>query len=277
MDIRIGSIVEKFIDLLLVYFGSFFEMVSQVVGNFMAQTEEMFLALPPLVIILLFVGIAWLLADKKVATFTLVGLLLIFSMGLWTPTIQTFVLVFVATVISLLLGIPMGILMSNNDFLDKLLTPVLDFMQTMPPFVYLIPAVMFFGIGNVPGIMATVIFSMPPAIRLTKLGLSQVPSELEEVGHSFGSNPWQMLLKIKLPLALPAIMTGINQSIMLSLSMVVIASMIGASGLGAQVLNGIQRMEIGVGFEAGLAVVILAIILDRVTSGISQSSDRVSS
>ncbi|PRX27154.1 glycine betaine/proline transport system permease protein [Orenia metallireducens] len=277
MYIRIGAIVEKFIDLLLLYFGGFFEMVSQVVGNFMAQTEEIFLALPPLIIILLFVGIAWFLADKKVATFTLVGLLLIFSMGLWVPTIQTFVLVFVATVISLLLGIPMGILMSNNDFLDKLLTPVLDFMQTMPPFVYLIPAVMFFGIGNVPGIMATVIFSMPPAIRLTKLGLSQVPSELEEVGHSFGSNPWQMLLKIKLPLALPAIMTGINQSIMLSLSMVVIASMIGASGLGAQVLNGIQRMEIGVGFEAGLAVVILAIILDRVTSGISQSSDRVSS
>jgi len=138
-------------------------------------------------------------------------------------------------------------------------------MQTMPPFVYLIPAVMFFGIGQVPAVISTVIFAMPPAIRLTKLGLNQVPKELIEVGNSFGFTPFELLLKIQLPMATPSILAGINQSIMLSLSMVVIASMIGASGLGSNVLNGIQKMEIGVGFEAGLSVVILAIILDRIT------------
>jgi len=271
MDLGIGTSIEKLIDFLLAHFGPLFDFISRVIGGFMDSTSSALLSLPPLIIILGFVIIAWVVADKKVAIFTFLGLLLIFGMGLWVVTIETFVLVLVATIIALLLGIPMGILISNNRLLDRLVTPVLDFMQTMPPFVYLIPAVMFFGIGNVPGIMATVIFSMPPAIRLTKLGLQQVPDELEEVGHSFGSTPIQMLVKIKLPLALPAIMTGVNQSIMLSLSMVVIASMIGASGLGGEVLNGIQRMEIGIGFEAGLAVVILAIILDRITSGITKN------
>ncbi len=267
----IGSSIEALIDFLLANFGPWFDGVAKVIGTFMGGTEDLVLSFSPIIVIIIFAVVAWFLADKKVAIFTMVGLFLIFGMGLWVATMETFVLVLVATIIALLIGIPVGILMSGNQLLNKLITPVLDFMQTMPPFVYLIPAVMFFGIGNVPGIMATVIFTMPPAIRLTKLGLNQVPEELEEVGHAFGSRPLQMLLKIKLPIALPSIMTGINQSIMLSLSMVVISSMIGASGLGEKVLNGIQRMEIGIGFEAGLAVVILAIILDRITSGITQT------
>ncbi|WP_035571591.1 ABC transporter permease [Halonatronum saccharophilum] len=271
MNLSIGLVVESFIDFLLINFGPLFALIAQIVGGFMGGVESLILSLPPIVLIIVFALVAYLLADKKVALFTIIGFLLIFSMGLWIVTMQTFVMVLVSASIALFLGIPIGIIMSGNKFLDDFLTPALDFMQTMPPFVYLIPAVMFFGIGNVPGVMATVVFSMPPAIRLTKLGLKQVPDELEEVGTSFGSTPLQMLVKIKLPLALPSIMAGINQSIMLSLSMVVIASMIGANGLGEAVLTGIQRMQIGIGFEAGLAVVILAIVLDRITSGIGQS------
>lgn len=272
MDLPIGKGVEILLDVLLNNFGPFFEIVSNLVEEFMTGFTDLLLAAPPLVIMLALTGLALLIADKGVAFFSFAGLFVVFGMGLWVATIRTFVLVFVAAVIALAIGIPTGILINNSQLLNRIITPVLDFMQTMPPFVYLIPATMFFGIGNVPGVMATVIFAMPPAIRLTDLGLSQVPDELEEVGASFGCTPWQMLFKVRLPLALPSIMAGVNQCIMLSLSMVVIASMIGAKGLGAEVLNGIQKMQIGVGFEAGLGVVILAIILDRVTRGLKQAN-----
>ncbi len=272
MRLPIGSVVESLINFLLDGFGPVFDFIALIIGGFMANVEGVVLSLPPLVVILILTGVAWFLSTRRIAAFTFAGLMLVFSMGLWISLMQTFVLVLIATIVALLVGIPLGILMSSNKLLDSLFTPVLDFMQTMPPFVYLIPAVMFFGIGNVPGIMATVIFAMPPAIRLTRLGLKQVPDELEEVGVAFGSTWWQMLVKIKFPLALPSIMAGINQCIMLSLSMVVIASMIGASGLGEEVLNGIQRMEIGIGFEAGLSVVILAIILDRITGDIGKTN-----
>ena len=270
-QIPVGKAIEVFIDWLLSNFGIVFDFISVQVASFMGSLENLILSFPPLIVILVLSVIAWKLANKKVALFTFLGLMLTSGMDLWIPTMQTFVLVVVATLIALAIGIPMGVLMSSNKLLEEVFTPILDFMQTMPPFVYLIPAVMFFGIGDVPGIMATVIFAMPPAIRLTNLGLSQIPEELEEVGEAFGTNKLQMLFKIKLPLALPSIMAGVNQCIMLALSMVVIASMIGADGLGAEVLNGIQRMQIGVGFEGGLGVVILAIMLDRITSGIGES------
>src|SRR5690606_22743679 len=158
----------------------------------------------------------------------------------------------------------------HNDWVDRLLRPVLDFMQTMPSFVYLIPAVMLFGLGTVPGVLATVVFALPPLVRLANPGIRQVPSDLVEAGEAFGSSPWQMLAKIQLPVALPTIMAGVNQSIMMALSMVVIAAMIGAGGLGAEVLRGIQRLQIGSGFEAGLAVVLLAMTLDRFTQSVGK-------
>jgi glycine betaine/proline transport system permease protein len=163
------------------------------------------------------------------------------------------------------LGIPLGIWAARSHLVERLVRPVLDLMQTMPAFVYLIPAAMFFGLGRVPGVVATIVFAMPPVVRLTNLGIHQVPKELVEAGLAFGCTPWQLLFRVQLPSAKPSIMAGVNQTIMLALSMVVIASMIGAGGLGDTVLRGIQRLDVGLGFEGGLGVVILAIILDRIT------------
>lgn len=272
--IPIGSVVEQFVNFLQDNYGGFFEAIADVIEGFMGWTQTLLLSLPPLVFVIALGILAYVLVNWKISLFTFGSLVLVFYMGIWVYFIQTFVLVLVAAIISLAIGLPIGVLISRYKKLDKVITPILDFMQTMPPFVYLIPAALLFGTGEVPGIIATVIFSMPPAIRMTKLGLDQVPDELQEVGHSFGLNGIQMLYKIRLPMALPSIMAGINQSIMLALSMVVIASMIGAEGLGSQVLTGIQRLEIGVGFEAGLGVVILAVILDRLTGSIKLNRNK---
>jgi glycine betaine/proline transport system permease protein len=176
-----------------------------------------------------------------------------------------------STFISLLLGIPLGIWTSKSKYVEMGVRPVLDLMQTMPAFVYLIPAAMLFGLGRVPGILATVIFAMPPAVRLTALGIKQVNREIVEAGQAFGCTPWQLLYKVQIPNALPSIMTGVNQTIMMALSMVIIASMVGAGGLGNDVLASIQRLDIGLGFESGLSVVLLAIILDRITESFGRS------
>lgn len=272
--IPIGSVVEQFVNFLQDNYGGFFETIADAIEGFMGWTQMLLLSLPPLVFVIILAALAYVLANWKVSLFTFASLVLVFYMGIWIYFIKTFVLVLVSALISLAIGLPLGVLSSRYKKIDRIITPVLDFMQTMPPFVYLIPAALLFGTGEVPGIISTVIFSMPPAIRLTKLGLNQVPEELEEVGNSFGLNGAQMLYKIRLPMALPSIMAGINQSIMLALSMVVIASMIGAEGLGSQVLTGIQRLEIGVGFEAGLGVVILAVILDRITGSVDLSRNK---
>ena len=190
-------------------------------------------------------------------------------MELWDLSMETLALVLSSALLALIIGIPLGILSAKNNILFHVVKPALDFMQTMPSFVYLLPALIFFGLGNVPGMIATVVFAMPPAIRLTNLGIRQVPKELTEVADAFGSTGWQKLSKVELPVALPTIMAGVNQCIMLSLSMVVVAAMIGARGLGYQVLFGIQRVDIGMGFEAGLAIVIIAIFLDRITQRLS--------
>lgn len=178
---------------------------------------------------------------------------------------QTLALVSTSTLIALMIGLPLGILMSQNDITNKIIRPILDFMQTMPAFVYLIPAVYFFDLGTVPGAVATIIFAMPPIVRLTNLGIRQVPKDIVEASRSFGSTPLQLLFKVQIPLAIPTVLAGLNQTIMLSLSMVVISAMIGAEGLGNIVLQGITQMKIGKGFEGGLAVVIIAMILDRIT------------
>lgn len=207
--------------------------------------------------------------NLKLAVGTFLGLLIIDNLELWELSIETLSLVISSTFLALIIGIPLGIIAAKSDLFYHALKPILDLMQTMPSFVYLIPALIFFGLGNVPGMIATLVFAMPPAIRLTNLGIRQVPPELKEVADAFGSTPWQKLTKVELPAGLPTIMAGINQCIMLSLSMVVIAAMIGAHGLGYQVLLGIQRVDIGLGFEAGLGIVIIAIILDRITQNLS--------
>ena len=207
---------------------------------------------------------------KGMGAFTLLGLLLIWGMGFWEETMQTLALVLSSTCMALLIGIPLGIWAGKSERCNRMLRPVLDCMQTMPAFVYLIPAVLFFGLGTVPGAFATIIFAMPPVVRLTGLGIRQVPENVIEAARSFGATPRQLLFKVQLPLALPTILTGINQTIMMALSMVVVSAMISAGGLGEVVLKGITQMKIGLGFEGGIAVVILAIILDRITQGIAQ-------
>ncbi|MGB3568517.1 MAG: ABC transporter permease subunit, partial [Priestia megaterium] len=193
------------------------------------------------------------------------GLLLIISLNLWEASMLTLSLVLASTIISLLFGVPLGILSHRFNKVGAVIKPILDIMQTMPAFVYLIPSVLLFGLGNVTALIATFIFAMPPAVRLTLLGLQQVPQTTLEAAEAFGATEWQKLIKVQLPLALPMIMSGVNQVIMLSLSMVVISSMVGAGGLGAEVLRSISMLDVGLGFIGGIAVVIIAVILDRLT------------
>lgn len=224
---------------------------------------------PLLYFILLTTLLSWWKSGKGVGIFTCLGLLLIWSMELWEETMQTLALVLSSTSMALLIGIPLGIWTGKSERCNRVIRPVLDCMQTMPAFVYLIPAVLFFGLGTVPGAFATIIFAMPPVVRLTRLGIQQVPGNVVEAARSFGATPLQLLLKVQLPLALPTILTGINQTIMMALSMVVVSAMISSGGLGEIVLKGITQMKIGLGFEGGIAIVILAIILDRITQGIA--------
>jgi len=223
--------------------------------------------IPFFIIIALFTGLAWWKSGKGVALTTLVGLTLIYLMGFWIATMETLALVLVATLTALVISVPLGVWAAKNKLAAKIIRPLLDLMQTMPAFVYLIPAVLFFSIGKVPGAFATIIFAMPPAVRLTTLGIDAVPKDIVEAARSFGATNSQILFKVELPLATKTILAGINQTILLSLSMVVIAGMIAAGGLGEKVLEGINNLDIGLGFESGLSVVILAIILDRITQG----------
>lgn len=228
------------------------------------------LFLHPLILIAIIAFLAWRLAGWQIALFSIIGLLLTENIGLWVPFVETLALVLTAEILVMVVGLPLGIYSARSDKANAIIRPILDFMQTMPAFVYLIPAVMFFGLGLVPGVVATFVFALPPLIRLTNLGIRQVPKELVEAADAFGATNMQKLLKVQIPVAKPTIMAGVNQSIMLGLSMVVIAAMIGAGGVGTNVLRGIQRLQVGEGFEAGLAVVILAIILDRMTAGFGQ-------
>jgi len=223
---------------------------------------------PPLVLALLLALLALVVSGWRLAAFSVVGFTLIDSMELWKDSMDSLALVIVAAVVSTVLSVPIGIAAARNDMVSRLVRPVLDFMQTMPAFVYLIPAIFFFSIGSVPGVVATVIFAMPPGVRLTELGIRGVDPEMVEAGEAFGTPPNRILTRIQIPLAMPSIMAGINQLIMLSLSMVVIAGMVGAGGLGGVVLEGINRVDVAKGFEGGIAVVILAIYLDRLTGAL---------
>jgi glycine betaine/proline transport system permease protein len=225
-----------------------------------------------MMIITLFTLIGWQLAGRNVGLFTFVSFVFFLNLQLWEQTIDTLTLVLLATLIAVTVGIPLGIVAALSQGFYRIVMPVLDFMQTMPAFVYLIPAIPFFGIGKVSAIFTTVIFAMPPAIRFTCLGIKQVPPELIEAANAFGSTTHQKLVKLQLPLAIPTIMAGINQTIMLALSMVVIAAMIGAKGLGGEVWTAIQRLEAGRGFQAGIVIVILAMILDRISQRIGRNN-----
>ncbi|MDD3653145.1 MAG: proline/glycine betaine ABC transporter permease [Desulfotomaculaceae bacterium] len=266
----IGLWVEQIVAWAQVNLEGLFDFITLIIEVLVTRIETVFLTVHPLIILALVFILLWSLANPKVAIGTAIGLYLIYNMELWEASIQTLALVLAATALALLLGVPLGILTARSNLAHKLIMPLLDFMQTMPAFVYLIPAVLFFGLGQVPGLFATVVFAMPPTIRLTGLGIRQVPAQLVEASDAFGSTEWQKLTKVQIPLALPTIMAGINQCIMLSLSMVVIAAMIGAGGLGDEVLAGISRLDIAKGFEGGLAIVIMAIILDRVTQSFGE-------
>lgn len=276
IKLPIGEVIEIAIDWLTENLSGFFNVIKAILEGALNFFEMIFTGIPWFLMIFIIALIGWKVASNKVALFSIIGLSIIVSIDLWTETMETLALVVTATVIALAIGIPLGIWMSNNDKLDRFMRPILDFMQTMPAFVYLIPAVYFFDLGQVPGAVATVIFAMPPVVRLTSLGIRQVPKDVIEAANSFGATYKQKLFKVQIPLAMPTILAGLNQTIMLSLSMVVISAMIGAGGLGNIVLKGISQMKVGDGFEGGLSVVILAMILDRITQALGKNKKRLS-
>ena len=262
--IPVGAWGKKFFSFLTINFEWFFDSIAQGLTFVLEGLASLLLALPPLLIIVAIAGLAFYLQKSwKLALAVLLGLLFILNQGLWKETVQTIVLVVAAAATSMAIGVPLGIWAAHNEKLYRFLLPILDLMQTMPTFVYLIPVLILFGLGVAPGLIVTVIFASPAPIRLTHLGITSVPKPLLEAGEAFGATRRQLLWKVELPSALPTIMAGLTQCIMLSLSMVVIAALIGASGLGKPVVNGLNRMDIPLGIEAGLAIVILAIMLDR--------------
>jgi len=265
--IPIRDWISDAVDYLVSEYSAVFDAFSALVYFLVDNLKDGMMALHPLALIIVIAAITLKMAGWRVALFAVLGLLLSENIGLWSAFVETLALVLTAELLVMVVGLPLGVLAARKDGFHSVIRPVLDFMQTMPAFVYLIPAVMFFGLGLVPGVVATFVFALPPLIRLTNLGIRQVPKELVEAADAFGATGSQKLFKVQIPVAMPTIMAGVNQSIMLGLSMVVIAAMIGAGGLGEDVLRGIQRLQVGQGFEAGLVVVIMAIILDRITAG----------
>jgi ABC-type proline/glycine betaine transport system permease subunit len=264
-EIDVGGYVERFIRFLQDNFDPVFSAISNVLGGGVDGLTDILMLGPPIVVALIAGVLAGWLRSYWFGIFTIISFLLIESMNLWEEAMNTLSLVLIATLAAIIIAIPLGIAATRNSAVSTAMRPVLDFMQTLPAFVYLIPAIFFFGVGVVPGAVATLVFAMPPAVRLTELGIRGVDSEVVEAAEAFGATPNQILFRVQIPLALPTIMAGVNQVIMLALSMVVIAGMVGAGGLGAVVFRAISRIDIGLGFEGGLAVVILAIFLDRVT------------
>ncbi|MBS4172988.1 proline/glycine betaine ABC transporter permease [Bacillus sp. FJAT-49736] len=272
--IPLADWIDHFVDWLTSTFGGLFDGVTSVVENSVDGMVKVLALLPPIILAIIIGLLALWLTKKSIAIFTFIGFLMIDYLGYWDAMLNTLALVLTSVIISIVVGIPLGIWSSQKEMVRKIVTPVLDFMQTMPAFVYLLPAIFFFNIGVVPGVVASVIFAMPPTIRLTILGIKQVPADIIEATESFGSTTSQRLIKVQLPLAMPTIMAGINQSIMLALSMVVIASMVGAPGLGEEVYRAVTQLKIGVGVEAGIAIVIVAIVLDRITQNAGKRNKR---
>jgi glycine betaine/proline transport system permease protein len=285
MRFSIGDAFADFIEWLQNNFEPLFDAITATVSTITQSLEAALMYLPDSLMVLLLALLAWALASRGVALFTLVGMGLLaeveftllgtqltIGMGYWAETMATLSLIMTASLLSLLIGIPLGIWAAKSEVVDAVVRPILDFMQTMPPFVYLIPAVVLFGLGTVPGVVATFIFATPPCVRLTNLGIRQVSEEAVEAAQSFGSTPTQLLFKVELPMALPTILAGVNQTVLLALSMVVVAALIGSRGLGQPVVEGLTQLQIGKGFEGGLGIVILAIFLDRITQAIGEQA-----
>ena len=264
IKIPIGYGMKLFVDFLNTYFAWLFNGISFVLGGAIDGVVDLLQLLPSWVLIALVALLAWWLHRSwQLVVLVVVGLLLIVNLGYWKETTETLALVVAATVISMAIGVPVGILCAHRPWLYRALRPVLDMMQTIPTFVYLIPTLILFGLGVVPGLISTIIFAIPAPIRMTQFGIASVPKQLHEAGAAFGATPSQLLWKVELPYALPTIMEGLTQTIMLSLSMVVIAALVGADGLGKPVVRALNTVNIERGLEAGLAIVIVAIVLDR--------------
>ncbi len=246
------------------------DRVADALDTLVDSLTFLLIAPPTLLMVGVLAVIAFFLAGWRVALFTVLGLLLIISLDLWEAAMESLALILLAAVVSLALGIPLGIIAAKVRGLESAILPVLDVMQTMPAFVYLVPIVVLLSTGNPVALIATVVFAMPPAVRLTLLGIKQVPRETVEAAQAFGATPWQTLLKVELPLSLKSIMAGVNQVIMLSLSMVVIAALAGAGGLGEPVVSGLGQLDVGAALVGGIGIVILAIMLDRVTRGLEK-------
>ena len=251
-------------------FDGAFDVLDSAIDLVVGSLEFVLLAPDALIMVAILGVLAFFLAGWRVALFTVLGLLFIISLDLWEAAMQTLALVLAATVVALAIGIPIGIIAAKSVAVETTLRPILDVAQTMPAFVYLVPIVAILGIGAGPGLIATVIFAMPPAVRLTMLGIQQVPKETVEAAHAFGATPWQTLFKVELPLSLKTIMAGVNQVIMLSLSMVVIAGLAGAGGLGEPVVTGLSQLNTGTSFVGGVGIVVIAIVLDRVTRALAR-------
>jgi glycine betaine/proline transport system permease protein len=247
-----------------------FQLMKWPVEQTLGSIEGFLLWLPPIVIIAATALWAWKAAGWRVAVFSVLTFLLVGYLGMWSATMTTLAMVLCAVLFCAVVGVPLGILASRSDRFEAFLRPVLDAMQTTPAFVYLVPVVMLFSIGTVAGVIATIVFAMPPIIRLTNLGIRQVPTELVEAATAFGCTPWQTLVKVQVPLAMPTIMAGLNQTIMLSLSMVVIAALIGAGGLGMPVFQGLNSLQVGLAGVGGISIVLMAMVLDRITQAMGK-------
>jgi glycine betaine/proline transport system permease protein len=266
--------IEAGVDWLVANFRPQFQLIKWPVDQTLTGIDTLLNWVPPIVIIVLIAGLGWRVAGKGVGIFSAITLLLIGYMGLWGDTMTTLAMVLSSVIFCTVVGVPLGIVASRSDKFAAFLRPILDTMQTTPAFVYLVPVVMLFSIGTVAGVIATIVFSMPPIIRLTNLGIRQVHPELIEAALAFGSTPWQVLTKVQVPLALPTIMAGLNQTIMLSLSMVVIAALIGAGGLGVPVFQGLNSLQVGLAGIGGLSIVLMAMVLDRITQALGKMGRR---
>ncbi|MAA65408.1 MAG: proline/glycine betaine ABC transporter permease ProW [Alteromonadaceae bacterium] len=269
-DVQTG--VEHGIDWIVDNFRVFFQLIKQPVDFALGVFDATLQSVSPIIMIALFGLLAWQLAGRRLGIAAVIGMTAMGAIGAWNEAMTTLSLVITSVMFCMVIGIPTGIWMAKSDGIARVVRPLLDAMQTTPAFVYLVPIVMLFGIGNVPGVIVTIIFAVAPVIRLTNLGIRQVPSDLVEASRSFGASPQQLLFKVQLPLAMPTIMAGVNQTLMLALSMVVIASMIAVPGLGLMVLRGIGRLDIGLATVGGIGIVILAIILDRMTQALGRDS-----
>jgi len=276
IDLPVRQVITDIVNWIVATFRDFSRAyISPPVRGVMNGVQGALSSVPPGVFLLVTFVVGWWAASWRVGVFSLIAFAMIGFMGVWDQMIITLSLVVTAVFFSVLLGLPLGILSSRSDRFYTILRPILDIMQTTPPFVYLVPAVMLFSIGNVPGLIATIVFAMPPMIRLTNLGIRSVNAEFIEAAVAFGSTRRQILWKIQFPLAMPTIMAGLNQTIMLSLSMVVIAAIIGAGGLGLEVYAGLERLNIGQAFVGGIGIVLLAMVLDRVTQGLGEKAPGV--